>query len=101
MSTLTLTTLAAQPGWNGMGGHAGWMWGMHWLWWVVWIGIAGGVIWALVSAVRDSGSNGTSRRPDRESPGEILRRRYAEGEIGREEFQEQLRVLRDDRGTEN
>lgn len=101
MDTLMLNSLAAQATWNAMGGHGGWMWGMHWLWWIFWIALAGLLIWALVSAVGGSDSNGPSRRPDRESPEETLRRRYAEGEIDEEEFRERLRVLRTESGAES
>lgn len=95
MNTLMLKALAAQAGWNSMGGHAGWMWGMHWLWWIFWIALAGLLVWALVSAVGGDDSNAPPPQPDRESPEETLRRRYADGEIDEEEFRERLRVLRD------
>lgn len=81
-------------GWNGMGGHGGWMWGMHWLWWIFWLVVAGFLIWAVVSAVGGDGSTDAPPRSERESPEEALRRRYADGEIDEEEYRERLRVLR-------
>lgn len=101
MVTARLTALVGQGVWNGMGGHGGWMWGMHWLWWIFWIALAGLLIWVLVSAVGGSQSDGTSRGPDREPPEETLRRRYAEGEIDEEELRERLRVLRREEDAED
>jgi len=60
-------------------------WGMHLFWWVLWAIL---LAWIFVLPWDIPGE----RRP-RESPLEILRRRYAEGEISTEEFEERKRTL--------
>ena len=55
---------------------SGWM-GMHWLWWIFWISVIVSVL-AL--------SNAPRRRQRGESSLEILRRRYAAGEIDDKEY---------------
>jgi len=50
-------------------------------WWILGIALAAAVIWALLRAGRGS----TEGR--RESPEEILKRRYAKGEIDRETYE--------------
>ena len=69
--------------WDG-GCHMGWMG----IWWVLPFLIAA-VFWAALK---------TRSRPDgpRETPEEILKRRYAKGEIDREAYQ---RMLGDIRGA--
>ncbi len=76
--------------WNG-GGSYGWgigMFGMA-LFWVV-------VIAAIVLAVRALGDRARYAGPPgppRETPLEILQRRYASGEIDRKEFEDKKRDL--------
>jgi uncharacterized membrane protein len=56
-------------------------------------------VWAVLRAISGSGSS-RDRGPDpradgsADSPEEILRRRYASGEIDRAEYEERLRNLR-------
>lgn len=68
-------------GWLAMGG------GMV----LFWLALAAVLALVLVAAVR-AGRGPTERRE--ESPEEILKRRYARGEIDREEFQHRLEDLR-------
>ena len=70
-----------------------WYWsdGGHMIWmtisWLIGIGLFSMLIWLLFSAVnRGQGANG--------SPEEILRRRYAAGEIDTEEYERRLEELR-------
>jgi putative membrane protein len=63
--------------------HAGGMW-------IFWIAVLLVVVLAIVWAARSSGP----RSAPPESPEEILKKRYARGEIGREEYQERLDELR-------
>lgn len=64
-------------------------WGMHAFWWLFWVI----VIFAAVAAVM----SGSSRSPRRsETPLEILRRRYAAGEITDQEFEERKAKLERD-----
>ncbi len=76
--------------------HPMWAWGdswgmgwavfgvMHLLWWVVVIAVA-------IAVVRAIGGRG---RRDRDSALEILRERYARGEIDAAEFEERKKQLR-------
>jgi putative membrane protein len=79
--------------WNG-GMWSGWMhgggWGLGILFWIV---IAVAAVWAIRGF-----SSGWKWRPPgsgdpRETPLDVLRRRYASGEISREEFEQKLREL--------
>ena len=78
-----------------------WGWGMHPMWWIggAWgIGMMlmmlvfwGLVIAGIVLAIRWLATQGRESRPD--SALEILRQRYARGEINREEFEAKKRDL--------
>ena len=77
----------------GWGHPMGWMWGM-WgggmllgmlaFWVLVIVGIVAGIRWLL----------GQERRAGSDRALEILRERYARGEIGKEEFDARIRDLR-------
>jgi putative membrane protein len=56
-------------------------------WVVIIVGIALLVKWLSASSGKDTGSSA------KESPMEILKRRYAAGEIGKEEFEEKKKDL--------
>lgn len=59
-----------------------------WLWWAVAIAIVVGIVWAVLrSSPRASGNAGTSAE-------ELLKRRYAQGEIDEDEYEKRLRDLR-------
>ena len=62
-------------------------WGMHFLWWLFWIAI----IATFFSLVRP-----VPRREVRETPLEILKRRYAAGEITSVEYDERKTRLERD-----
>ena len=64
-----------------MNWDAGWMWEMHLLWWLVWVVLAV-IIWWIID--RSAGR----RVEPRESSLETLRRRYAEGALTSEEYEE-------------
>lgn len=55
-----------------------------WVWMAVWLLALFAMVWMLVSP---------PRRPRPESPADILRRRYAAGEISEEEFRHARDVL--------
>ncbi|TFY98440.1 SHOCT domain-containing protein [Ramlibacter rhizophilus] len=79
--------------WGWDTGGAGWGIGfavMHLLWWLVLVG-AGALLlrWIL----RDTGSRGGDQ-PRRASAEDVLRERFARGEIDQREYEERLRVLR-------
>ena len=69
--------------WNGVG-HMGGMW----LWWIVGIAIVAAVFWAMVRTSSRTGANGGA------SAEELLKRRYANGEIDKESYEKRLRDLR-------
>lgn len=60
-------------------------WGMHLFWWILWTAL---LVWIFALPWEIPGE----RRP-RENAIEILKRRYAEGEISTEEFEERKRTL--------
>lgn len=72
------------------------VWGMHWGWWIFWIVVIIALVW-LLSQQRRSGE--PAHRPARESPLELLQRRYAAGEISTEEYEERRARLERDRLT--
>lgn len=76
--------------WHMGEGH---YWGMHWLWWLFWIIIIVG-FFALL------GNTYVRNRPgaptDREPALDILKKRYAAGEIDTEEYNIRKRELEKD-----
>ena len=59
---------------------------------ILWIVVIGLIIWVVVAAIRRPGeSDSTARSAD--SALEILKRRYARGEINKEEYQEKKKDL--------
>lgn len=67
--------------------HYGWMWGMHrfWLFPIVLI--------VVVLVLGFGRGPRTPSVPSERTPAEILRRRYAAGEISTEEFKDRMAVL--------
>lgn len=55
------------------------LWGMHVLWWLFWIVVIASFLTWLVPV---------RRKNVPKTPLEILERRYAEGDIGRQEYEE-------------
>ena len=62
--------------------------GLMWLWWIFGIALIVAIVWAIARA--------TSRSDDNVSPSaeEILKRRYARGEIDENEYRRRLEDLR-------
>lgn len=81
----------------GMGpGMMGWGYGMGWFWLFMmiafWIAVIAGIIFLIRWIAKSSGpGRGESRAED--SALEILKKRYAKGEINKEEFEEKKRDL--------
>jgi len=72
----------------GYGASWGWMIG----WWIMMILFWGIVIAGVVALVRAASNGGAGAKPkDMETPIEILRRRYAEGELTKEQFEDMKR----------
>jgi putative membrane protein len=85
-------------GW-GMGpGMMGWGYGMGWfgpiLMIAFWIAIIVGIVFLIRWLVVSTGT-GSRRASSEESALEILKRRYARGEIEKEEFEEKRKSLAD------
>ena len=82
-----------------------WSWSMHPMWWMWGAGglvmmfmmlvFWGLVIWGVVVGIRWLVRQGHDERPDRAL--DILRERYARGEIGKEEFETRRRDLAGER----
>lgn len=69
-----------------------WNWhglGMHGTGWIFWIIILLVVAWVLIQNARIKKINNKTK----ESPLEILKKRYARGEISKEEFEEAKMIL--------
>ena len=60
-------------------------WGMHLIWWIIWIAF---VIWVLVSPYGKKISADKYLPFNSQTPLDILKKRYASGEITKEEFLE-------------
>ena len=69
--------------WNG-GWHMGWMG----LWWILIVPVLMAVVWYALSAARRRGDGA------QESPEQVMKRRYANGEIDREAYERMLENLR-------
>ena len=94
-----LATLLFQdgPDW-GQQGWDGRHWGGSWWPWILfpllfWGGILFLIAWILARLFPHNRSNGRSEAP-RDSAEEILRERFARGEISAEEFQRSTEILR-------
>lgn len=71
--------------WPGFDAHMGWMG----IWWIVGLAVLVLLIWGVARAAGPS----ASVRGD-ESPETILKRRYAGGQVDREEYERRLNDLR-------
>lgn len=69
--------------WHVYEGHH--FWGMHWIWWILWVIL---LFWIFATPWDVPG-----QRKKKDSPLDILKKRYAEGEINTEEFEERKKVL--------
>ncbi len=72
---------------NGMG------WGGMWFGWIIWLVIIGGIVWAVVTIVNNNNRKQQNYFPREEDSLEILKKRYARGEINREQFEQMKQDL--------
>lgn len=81
-------------GWNG-GMGPGWMWGRPGIWMVIgmlsWVLLIVGVVLLVIWAVLRFTTGRTGKVE--ESALDILKKRYARGEIGREEYEEKKKAI--------
>lgn len=93
-STLSLTAAAQMFGGSGhQGMMGGWGWGfgiLGMLFWLALLVLVVVLIWRLLDG---GGRNGTRHEGAGETPLEILEKRYARGEIDRDEFERMKRDL--------
>ena len=62
--------------------------GMHLVWWIIWIIF---LLWIFATPWSIPG-----QKRSRESPTDILKRRFASGEISKEEFEESKKIINAD-----
>ncbi len=60
-------------------------WGMHWIWWILWIII---LIWIFATPWDIPG-----QRTKKDTPFDILKKRFTNGEITKEDFEERKKIL--------
>ncbi len=68
--------------------------GMHWAWWMLWIVTLLVVAWAFVRLFLDRRLS-ERWKLERQTAEDILRERFARGEIEQEELVDRLRALQD------
>lgn len=71
--------------WHYDGHH---LWGMHWFWWILWVIF---IFWVFATPYDIPG-----QRKKKDSPLDILKKRFASGEINKEEYEEKKRILETD-----
>ena len=62
--------------------------GMHWMWWFIWMVL---LFWIFATPWSIPG-----QRVKRDSPLDILQKRFALGEISNQEYDEKKKILRND-----
>jgi len=67
--------------------------GFGWLMPIFWIVVVGLLIWAVIALTRGAGGSRSQDSAKQKSALEILKDRYARGEIGKEEFEEKRKDL--------
>ena len=102
---VVLALLVGVPGlWGGLSGWQGGGWGMMgpgmmggfgWMGFggVFMVAFWGLVIWAVVAVIQGSFQPGTWESRQQDSALEVLKRRYARGDINKEEYEEKKRDL--------
>lgn len=80
-------------GWGMMGPGMMGAYGFMWLMPIFWIVILGLIIWAIVAVVGRSGESRGQGTPGTDSALEILKQRYARGEISKEEYEQKRKDL--------
>jgi len=78
---------------HGFGGGIGFGMGFGWIFWLIIVGVA---IWAVVRITNHNSydhSGFSGKTSQRETPLDILKKRYARGEITDDEFKEMKRNL--------
>lgn len=71
---------------DGIGGHG---WGMGW-WWIIGIIIVIAVVWVVIKSMNQKTVSSQSKE---KSALDVLKERYAKGEIDKQEFEERKKDL--------
>ena len=71
---------------DGIGGHG---WGMGW-WWIIGIIIVIAVVWVVIKSMNQKT---VSSQSTEKSALDVLKERYAKGEIDKQEFEERKKDL--------
>lgn len=79
--------------WNGWGSGYGMGYGFSWLFMIVFLAL---VILGIVYLVKMV-AGGSGRPEQKEIPEDILKKRFARGEINKEEFEKAMQVLKQER----
>lgn len=74
------------------GGH--WLMGGMWLGWLLVIVVLAALIWLIARAATDTGRRGGGLQDGGRTPKQVLKERYARGEIDRAEYEQRLADLR-------
>jgi putative membrane protein len=91
--TQEATKMHWMNGW--MNGYGGWFMGGMWLFWILLLIVLVLVVRSVASGFRQrEGTRGAPGDSAFESPEDVLKKRYARGEISRDEFELKLRDLR-------
>ena len=69
------------------------MFGGMWFGWIFWIVLIVVIVWAVVQFTNRNQSTNTTNIVAKETPLDILKRRYAKGELTKEEYDEMKRNL--------
>ncbi len=69
------------------------MFGGMWFGWIFWIVLIVIIIWAVVQFTNRNQSTNTTNIVSKETPLDILKKRYAKGEITKEQFEEMKKDL--------
>ena len=80
--------------WGWFNGGYGGFWGM-WFMPIIMVAVWGLIVWGIIVFVRGTSRGGCCGSSEQASDSaiEILKRRYARGEIGKEEFEERKKNL--------
>lgn len=76
---------------NGYGMGVGMGFGFGWIFWLVILGV---IVWLAVTLINRSTGPKYREYKTKDTPLDVLRRRYARGEISKEEFREMKAELR-------
>lgn len=73
--------------------HYGMWGGFMWIWWVLGAAFIALMVYLVIQAAGFTKSGPSSSRPRQETPEDILRKRYARGEIDKDEYENRLKEL--------